>query len=303
MKIPKLLTPKGGVDIRWLTWAGDQTAADEVPSSPKDAKARRRFPFKLPGRLFGRRERHQGNGVPPAERRAAEQVNLQLTKVANLTGAASFQRPIASSDANRHRHSYAPQASRDYTRCIRNLPICTDSESEHQDAAPEAQEVDIAIDEPDIHPLRMHPIDNNAQHSRQTSISDVASGAEVVEEPPGEPETAAVAEASTTNDKNDAEASTTNDNNTGVAEEGGSNSGDTPPPPGQEDVAADVPSSPHSDTWSVHPEDCFPFRELSQLSWLTADPIPEDESLPPIPKSPYRMGRARRYGWVEGQPF
>ncbi|EEQ87821.2 uncharacterized protein BDCG_02941 [Blastomyces dermatitidis ER-3] len=275
--------------------AGDE-AADEVPGSSRDANARRRLPFGLLGRLFGRRERHQGNGVPSAERRAAEQLNLQLTKVASLTGVASFQRPIADSDANIPRRFQAPQASRDYTRCIRHLSLCTDSESEYQDAPPEV--VDTANDEPDIHPLRMHPVDNNGQQSRPASVNDVVTVAEVVEESPGEPETASVAEASS-------EPTTDDNNNTGVAEGSASNNGDTPPPPDQEDVAADVSSYSHSDTCSVsvYAEDWFPFRELAQISWRLADQTPEDESLPPTPKSPYRMGRARRYGWVEGQPF
>ncbi|OJD26649.1 hypothetical protein ACJ73_01964 [Blastomyces percursus] len=276
----------------------EDEVADEVPGSHKDANSRRRPTFRLLGRIFGRRERNQGNGVPSAERRAAEQVNLQLTKVARLTGVASFQRPIAGSDANRRRHQ-APQASRDYTRCIRHLSLCTNSESECQDAPREL--VDTANDELDIHPLRMHPVDNNGQQSRPASIDDVVTVADVVEESPGEPETAFVAESSsvpTTNDNDD-----DNNNNTGVAEERESNHGDTPPPPDQEDVAADVSSYSHTDTCSVYAEAWFPFRELSQISWRLDDSTPGDESLPPTPKSPYRMGRARRYGWVEGEPF
>ncbi|PGH07846.1 hypothetical protein GX51_01556 [Blastomyces parvus] len=273
---------------------GDK-AADEEPGSHKDANALCRLTFRLPGRLCDRRERHHRNGIPPAERRAAEQANLQLIKVASLTGAAISQHPIARSDSNGQRQFQAPQASRDYDRFIRNLSICTNSEGEYQDAAPDA--IDTANDEPDIHPLRMHPIDNKGQHSRPASTNGGAGVAEVVEEPPEEPETVSVAEASSVPTTND-------NNNAGLAEGWGSNNGNTPPPPSdQEDVVADASSYFHSETGSVYAEDWFPFRELSQISWRTADPAPEDETLPPTPKSPYRMGRARRHGWVEGEPF
>ncbi|EER43624.1 conserved hypothetical protein [Histoplasma capsulatum H143] len=268
--------------------AGDK--ADELPNnSQNDAKTRRRITFAFfSWPFFGRRERHHGNGVPPAERRAAEQDNLQLPKVASLTGAIFSQRPTATSTITRRRHSYAPQASRDYSRCIQNLSVCTDDEREIE-VEPELD--GNAMDEPQVHPLRMNPVNDEKQHSTPFSTNDSASVVEAVE-PSGGPEVVSVAETSFV----------TTTNNTDDAEEMGN--GENPPPttPCEEYAAEDDPY-PVSDTSSVYDEEWFPFRELSQISWRTAGPTSAEELLPSTRKSPYRMGRTRRYGWIEGQPF
>ncbi|KAG5297490.1 hypothetical protein I7I48_06617 [Histoplasma ohiense] len=262
--------------------AGDK--ADELPnSSQNDAKTHRRITFAfLSWPFFGRRERHHGNGVPPAERRAAEQDNLQLPKVASLTGAIFSQRPTATSTITRRRHSYAPQVSRDYSRCIQNLSVCTDDEREIE---VESELDGNAMEEPQVHPLCMNPVNDEEQDSTAFSTNDAASAVEAVE-PSGGPEVVSVAETSL------------------VTTTGEMGNGENPPPtpPSEEDAAEDDPY-PVSDTSSVYAEEWFPFRELSQISWRTAGPTSAEELLPSTRKSPYRMGRIRRYGWIEGQPF
>ncbi|KKZ66093.1 hypothetical protein EMCG_08158 [[Emmonsia] crescens] len=282
--------------------------ADEIPDSSKNAKARHRVTFTFPSNPFGRRENHNGDGIPPAERRAAERVNLLLPKAASLTGALFFKRPISTAEASsRRRHSYAPQASRDYSRCILDLSVCADDDSEPDD---ERADSTAAMKEPQIHPLRMHPVEKEEEEPRQhtgtNSIAYIAEALEAAIEPgiASVAETASASVATTT--------TTTNDSTDyGTEERGNGDDNNTPPPPhSQEEDTSDDDQG--SDASSVYSADWFPFRELSQISWRTAGSTPADESLPTTtatttataaPKSPYRMGRIRRYGWVEGEPF
>ncbi|OAX83331.1 hypothetical protein ACJ72_02310 [Emergomyces africanus] len=250
--------------------------ADEIPNSTKNEKTRRRITFTLLSKPFGHREKYNGNGIPTAERRAAERLNLLLPKVASLTGAIPFQSTIATTDSSRYRHSYAHHASRDYSRCILDLSVCND-ESESDD------ELDgNSMNELPIHPLRMHPVINDEQHSPLLpGTNDISR----------EPETEIASVAGTI------WIASTYDNTDGAEERSGSR---TTRHHSQEDVA----DSSGSETSSVYSAaEWFPFRELSRISWRTAGPTLADESLPTTPKSPYRMGISRRYGWVEGQPF
>ncbi|PGH36289.1 hypothetical protein GX50_00794 [[Emmonsia] crescens] len=250
--------------------------------------------------------------IPPAERRAAERVNLLLPKAASLTGTLFFQRPISTTEASsRRRHSYAPQASRDYSRCILDLSVCADDDNEPDD---ERADNTAAMKELQIHPLRMHPVEKEEEEpphssrssSRRADTNNIAYIAEVLEvaREPGIASVAETASASVTT-------TTTNDStDDGTEERGSGDDNNTPPPPhSQEEDTSDDDQG--SDTSSVYSADWFPFRELSQISWRTAGSTPADESLPTTtttaaaaaPKSPYRMGRIRRYGWVEGEPF
>ncbi|OJD18893.1 hypothetical protein AJ78_01148 [Emergomyces pasteurianus Ep9510] len=253
--------------------------ADEILNCSKKARTRRRVTFTLPSIPFGCREKHNGNGISPAMRRAAERVNLLLPKVASLTGAIPFQPPRATTESSRRRHSYAPQASRDYGRCILDLSVCKDDESQPDD------ELDCkSMNETPIHPLRMHPVINGEQHCILAGIAGTGTNGIT-----REPEIASVAETiwlASTNDNTDSSEERSSGENTG--------------PHFQVDAANDS-GSDTSSLYSV--ADWFPFLELSQISWRTADSTSADESLPTTPKSPYRMGRSRRYGWVEGQSF
>ncbi|PGH04080.1 hypothetical protein AJ79_07180 [Helicocarpus griseus UAMH5409] len=267
LAIPKgvMSSPSGAVD------PGD---AAPVKSSEGSValKTARRLRFSLSKKLESLWKKKRESNIPAACRRATVEFTVVLGKVKDLTGQTqqkqrpvSMPLPTAATDGAKNRfNARASRASKDYGQLVLNLPYCEDDD--HAST---------------VHPLRMNPVVVEEDEQHEEAVADVAP-------------TPAIAVTEEVDRESQLEASSLT---TAAARELAA-------------VVSEEASSPSSQKEAANDSDSeksvvspgFPFRELSMSSWATAPASSVDpESLPQTPASPYRMGRARRYGWIEGQ--
>ncbi|ODH46128.1 hypothetical protein GX48_07786 [Paracoccidioides brasiliensis] len=281
-------SPSGETEDAFVSQAGDINPANKAATSGSSMNHRARYCFKirllpkfqsyLAKRIGRGSKRELGNQLhmSTAEPPPAVKFKTMSHKVKNLMGFTTLKTAIVAIESARPGNTLATdEMPEEYSHFRQDLPM-----EGYEDFEAQNPTTDIILNDTVIHPLRINPV-TSEEELKELDVTDEYSNISGIDEPlePSESPPKYTMSTVITVDKD---------------EERGSSRGST--------IYSQKKADDRSSTTSVSISSLSLFTPLGPSVARRGLGLSLDvERL--VPRSPYRMGRERRYGWIEGQPF
>ncbi|EEH37349.1 hypothetical protein PAAG_07630 [Paracoccidioides lutzii Pb01] len=282
------MSPGGETEDAFVSQAGGINPANKAATSGSSMNHGARHGFK--SRLLQKFQSYLAKRIGRGRKEMGYQLHLSTAelsspavqfktmshKVKNFMGFTTLNTAIVAIESVRHGNTLATdEMPEEYSHFKQDLPM-----EGHEDFDAQNPTTDSILNETVIRPLRMNPV-TSEEELKELDVTDEYSNTSHIDEPLERSESPPMYIMSTV--------ATVDED-----EERGSSRGST--------IYSRKEADDRSSTTSVSISSLPLFTPLGlSVAWRGLGLSLDVESL--VPRSPYRMGRERRYGWIEGQPF